>query len=91
MSSGLTVGIIMDGNRRFARERGMDPWDGHRAGADKLREVVDWARERGDIAHLALFAFSTENWNCFDHFFRIHEEKQIFWQSRRAGKISELR
>ena len=54
------VGIIMDGNRRFAREMGLDPLDGHRLGKNKLEEVLEWCREIG-IKIVTVYAFSTEN------------------------------
>jgi hypothetical protein len=55
------VGIIMDGNRRWARERGLPTLEGHRRGYDKLKEAGDWCLSRG-IKYLTVFAFSTENW-----------------------------
>jgi len=54
------VGIILDGNRRFAREQGLPPLTGHVWGAKKLEEVLDWCREVG-IKHVTVYAFSTEN------------------------------
>jgi undecaprenyl diphosphate synthase len=51
----------MDGNRRYAREQGIDPLLGHVAGKDKLIEVIKWTKEAG-ITHLVVYAFSTENW-----------------------------
>ncbi|MDP2655383.1 MAG: polyprenyl diphosphate synthase [bacterium] len=56
------VGIIMDGNRRWAKEKGLPKLEGHRRGADKLKDTVRFAREH-KIKHLAVYAFSTENWN----------------------------
>jgi len=55
------LGIIMDGNRRWAAEKGKSSMEGHIAGARKVREVVRWCSER-DIRYLTLYAFSTENW-----------------------------
>ena len=52
----------MDGNRRWAVEKGMSKLDGHKYGAEKISEVIDWTMEN-DIEHLILYAFSTENWN----------------------------
>jgi undecaprenyl diphosphate synthase len=52
----------MDGNRRWAKERGLPPLEGHRAGYERLKEVLDWCKEFG-IRDITVFAFSTENWN----------------------------
>jgi len=56
------VGIIMDGNRRWAKNKGMLALKGHHAGGEKLKEVVRWVRD-ADIKHVIFYAFSTENWN----------------------------
>lgn len=56
------VGIIMDGNGRWAKERGLPRIEGHRAGTRNIRPVVEAFARRG-ISHLTLFAFSTENWS----------------------------
>lgn len=55
------VGIIMDGNRRWARAHGIPTFEGHRAGYETLAKVTGWARDSG-ISHLAAYVFSTENW-----------------------------
>jgi tritrans,polycis-undecaprenyl-diphosphate synthase [geranylgeranyl-diphosphate specific] len=54
------IAIIMDGNRRFAREVGMSPVEGHEAGRDTLEDVVDWCLDI-DVEVLTVYAFSTEN------------------------------
>lgn len=54
------IAIIMDGNRRYAKMLGLDTTYGHKAGADKTEEVLDWAQELG-IRHITLYSFSTEN------------------------------
>jgi len=51
----------MDGNRRWAKARGLPPFKGHEAGYKKIEEVLHWCREAG-VEILTLFAFSTENW-----------------------------
>ncbi len=56
------VGIIMDGNGRWARARGLPRLAGHRAGTETLRRVLRAADEFG-IQIMTIFAFSTENWN----------------------------
>jgi undecaprenyl diphosphate synthase len=55
------VGIIMDGNRRWAKERGLNPWDGHREGGKVLGTIAEYAGEQG-IKHLIFYTLSTENW-----------------------------
>ena len=55
------IAIILDGNRRWARERGLTTLEGHRQGAERLRETIRWVRAR-KIPHMAVYAFSTENW-----------------------------
>ena len=55
------VAIIMDGNRRWARSRGMPPVYGHRRGADAVRRAVEACGREG-VRYLTLFAFSSENW-----------------------------
>ena len=56
------VAIIMDGNGRWAKARGLPRHAGHRKGADAVKPIVRVAAEMG-IAHLTLFAFSAENWS----------------------------
>lgn len=56
------VGIILDGNRRWAKERSISTLEGHRAGMERLREATQWVAKR-QIPHLVAFAFSTENWH----------------------------
>jgi undecaprenyl diphosphate synthase len=56
------VAVIMDGNGRWAKDRGLPRQEGHRAGMEAVREVVEGSVEAG-IPILTLFAFSTENWN----------------------------
>jgi undecaprenyl diphosphate synthase len=57
-----SVAIIMDGNARWARGRGLPVAEGHRAGSRALRPVVEAAIDIG-VRSLAVFAFSTENWS----------------------------
>jgi undecaprenyl diphosphate synthase len=57
----LHVAIIMDGNGRWARQKGMDRIFGHQQGVNAVREVIECAAALG-IKYLTLYAFSTENW-----------------------------
>jgi len=56
------VGIIMDGNRRWAKERNLPTFEGHQKGYEKMKSAPEWFFSRG-VKILSLFAFSTENWN----------------------------
>ena len=55
------IGIILDGNRRWARRRGLAPWRGHEEGAKKVEDFLDWCGEIKKIRTITLYAFSTEN------------------------------
>ncbi len=56
------VTIIMDGNGRWAKKKGLDRLYGHKEGVESVRAVTEFAAENG-IGFLSLFAFSEENWN----------------------------
>lgn len=55
------IAIIMDGNGRWAKERGLPRTAGHRAGIDRIKEIIRAASELG-VKVITFFAFSTENW-----------------------------
>ena len=57
----LHVAIIPDGNRRFARQKGNRPWEGHFKGDQKLRDFLDWCLEYPEIKTISIYALSTEN------------------------------
>jgi undecaprenyl diphosphate synthase len=76
------VAVIMDGNGRWARQRGLPRYAGHREGMRAVRETVEGAVEAG-VAILTLFAFSTENWQRPDReigalmsLLRLYAEKE---------------
>jgi tritrans,polycis-undecaprenyl-diphosphate synthase [geranylgeranyl-diphosphate specific] len=54
------IAIILDGNRRWASEKVLDPWLGHEKGAYKIEELLDWCL-RLDVKSVTLYTFSTEN------------------------------
>ncbi len=56
------VGIIMDGNRRWARAKGLKTFEGHLRGYENLRTLSRYIIEEKGVAYLSVFAFSTENW-----------------------------
>jgi tritrans,polycis-undecaprenyl-diphosphate synthase [geranylgeranyl-diphosphate specific] len=55
------VGVILDGNRRYARQLMKNPWEGHKAGIKKSREVISWACERG-VKYITAYVLSWENY-----------------------------
>ncbi len=58
----LHIGVIMDGNGRWAKKRGLPRSAGHSAGADTLKKIVTECNNIG-IKYITVYAFSTENWN----------------------------
>lgn len=72
------IAIIQDGNRRYAKKRGLATSSGHRAGADRTEEVLEWAQVLG-IRHITLYTFSTENFTRSDeevqNLFTLFKEK----------------
>lgn len=57
-----TIGIIMDGNRRWAKAHGLPSLAGHQAGYEVMKNALRWAKAAG-VKTVYLYAFSTENWN----------------------------
>lgn len=55
------IGFIMDGNRRWARKRGLPAIEGHRKGYETVENVANWCFDRG-VKRITLYTFSTENW-----------------------------
>jgi undecaprenyl diphosphate synthase len=97
------VAIVMDGNGRWARERGLPRNEGHRAGEEAVARVVDAALALR-IPFLTLYAFSTENWrrpkaevrfllNDTERFVRIRRDEfhakgvRMRWVGRREGRV----
>ena len=87
------VAIIMDGNRRWAKERGLPAFEGHRRGSLAFEKLVEKARKMG-IQCLSTWAFSTENWKRskeeVDRLFVIIEDMaKNIWRSA-VRKRSDL-
>ncbi len=97
----MHVGIILDGNRRFAKRHGWKPWVGHDKGFDKLNKLYDWILELG-IEEVSLYCFSIQNFNraelekkfLFDIFRReikkLLEDKRIFDNKVRIKFVGRL-
>lgn len=56
------IGVVLDGNRRFAKKLMMKPWKGHEWGARKVEKLLEWAEEIG-VKELTLYSFSIQNMN----------------------------
>jgi len=61
------IGLILDGNRRWARERDLPEIEGHKKGVEQIRPVVQRCVDHG-VEHVTFWAFSTENWQRSDEF-----------------------
>ncbi|MFC1936881.1 isoprenyl transferase [Chloroflexota bacterium] len=97
------IAIIMDGNGRWARSRGLPRLAGHRAGTENLRRIIEACVEFG-VKYLTIYAFSTENWgrpeseveglmNIFDDVFdrELAELHRQGAQLRHIGRIEGIR
>lgn len=67
------IGVILDGNRRWARARGKKPWQGHKAGAKKLEQFLKWCDDLG-VKELTLYVLSAQNMN------RTAKEKEFLFK-----------
>ncbi len=56
------IGLILDGNRRFAKKLMLKPWKGHEWGYEKIKALMDWTKELG-VKELTLYVFSIKNFN----------------------------
>jgi tritrans,polycis-undecaprenyl-diphosphate synthase [geranylgeranyl-diphosphate specific] len=95
------IAVIMDGNRRLARKLGSPPWVGHRLGAQKLEEFLEWCVQLG-IKTVTTYAFSTENFSrpkeevekLFDifeeYFYKVAEDERIHRNRVRIKAIGKV-
>lgn len=97
------IAIIMDGNGRWARQRGLPRLAGHRAGTENLRQIIEACVEFG-VQYLTIYAFSTENWGrpadeveglmkIFDDVFdrELNELHRQGAQLRHVGRLDGVR
>jgi len=72
------IAIILDGNRRWATEKALNPWRGHEKGAEKVNQLLDWCLKL-DVKSITLYGFSTENFsrpkNEIEEIMRIAESQ----------------
>ena len=78
------VGVIMDGNRRWARERGLKPRDGHKEGYEVFKKLIKWAKN-ANIENVVVYAFSTENWK------RSESEKKFLFSLIKKMSKNDLK
>lgn len=95
------VAFILDGNRRYAKKLGLQPWKGHVYGMKKLEEVFKWCQELG-INELTLYSFSTENFNRTKQeisflfklfkkkFYEIKNNRDIFQNKIKVNVIGKI-
>ena len=57
------IGLIPDGNRRWAREKGLKPWKGHEEGAKKAELFIEWCIDHKEISVLTIYTLSEENFS----------------------------
>lgn len=88
------LGIIIDGNRRWAREKGLPTLEGHRRGYDNIKKIGETAWKKG-VKILTIYCFSTENWNrekrevnyLMDLLSRSFSRKEIDFYHKKGIKI----
>ena len=80
----LHVAIVLDGNRRYAKKQSLKAWQGHKFGADKVKDLLKWCQELG-IKELTLYTFSIDN---FD---RSEQEKKVLFAlfKENIGKLKD--
>lgn len=95
------IAIVLDGNRRYAKKLGMQPWKGHELGLRKLEELCRWCIELG-VKELTLYCFSIENFKrakkeidyLFDLFWRefdkIRQSKDIYKDKVKVNVIGRM-
>ena len=92
MSDGLHMGLIMDGNRRYAKRLMLEPWKGHSFGVGALERVLSWSAKNG-ISTLTVFAFSMQNFNRpkheFDYLMNIFRKELSKMSSDSDNKIQK--
>ena len=86
------LGVIIDGNRRWAKEKGLPSLEGHRKGLDVLKSLIGWTKEKG-IKILTVYVFSTENWNRSKQevSYLMNLFKKVFKDSQKIAEMKNVR
>lgn len=74
VGKGIHVGLIPDGNRRFALRNKKLPWEGHLEGTQRIKDFLNWCLEYPEIKRISIYALSTENLN------RSQDELDALWK-----------
>lgn len=86
------VGIILDGNRRFAKKLMIKPWKGHEYGAEKIEKLLEWCKNIG-IEEITLYCFSIENFNRpkeeFNYLMNLFKEE--FTKLKDDPRLNEIK
>jgi len=81
------VGIIVDGNRRFAKRLMLKPWKGHEWGTQKIEKLFDWCKEY-NVKELTLYTLSIDNFNRpkeeFNYLMKLFKETFYKWKDNKA-------
>lgn len=95
------IALVLDGNRRYAKKLGLNPWKGHEFGLRKLEDFFKWCMEFG-IKELTLYCFSTENFNrakkevsylfelFWKEFKKIQERKGMYMDKIKINVIGRI-
>jgi len=87
-SSAIHLAIIPDGNRRWAKGRGLFAWNGHERAMDIFRTLTEWCRSDLRINVLTIWGFSTENWKRSDEeVAKLMDLFESYLQKERAGFV----
>jgi len=82
------IAIVLDGNRRYAKKLGLQPWKGHGFGLRKLEELFNWCQELG-VKELTLYSFSTENFRRtkreIDYLFGLFKDEVNKLKEKKEG------
>lgn len=87
------LGVIIDGNRRWAKERNLPTLEGHKKGLEKLKNLIGWVNDKGTIDILTIYVFSTENWNRSEDevSYLMDLFRKVFKDSSQVGDNEKVR
>ena len=79
MNMKFHIGMIPDGNRRWARVRGLEPWDGHKKGGEKGELFIEWCIDHEEISEITVYGLSEENFKRpaqeLEKLYELYEEE----------------